>query len=104
MEDIIEDLVGEIQDEYDLLPTHCVKAGAGWVVGGGVTPAKLRDVTGIELGGDLPKEGARNLDAWVAGHLGRAVKPGDTLERGNVRVAVRKVRRQLLLEAQVHAR
>lgn len=101
MEDIIEDLVGDIQDEYDLLPTHCVKAGAGWVVGGGVTPAKLREATGIDLTGDLPKDGARNFDAWVAGHLGRTVKPGDTLERGNVRVAVRKVRRQLLLEAHV---
>jgi putative hemolysin len=34
LEDILEELIGDIQDEYDLLPGHAQAAGDGWVVGG----------------------------------------------------------------------
>jgi hypothetical protein len=38
---------------------------------------------------------------WVAGHLGRKVCGGDVLERNGLRVLVRKIRRQKVLEAQL---
>jgi putative hemolysin len=101
LEDIIEELVGDIQDEYDLLPVHAVSTGQGWVVGGGISLARLNESTGIDLSGDLPPEGARNLSAWVVGHLGAGVTGGEVVERDGVRVVVRKVRRQRVLEAQL---
>jgi putative hemolysin len=104
LEDIIEELVGDIQDEYDLLPVHAAASGAGWVAGGGVSLARLREVTGLDLSADPPAGGARNLSGWVTGHLRRAVRGGETLERGGLRLVVRKVRRQQVLEAQLERR
>ena len=96
LEDIVEELLGDIQDEYDLLPVHVVRSGNGWVIGGGASLQKLKEVTGIEL----PRmEPSKNLNAWVSDQLGHLPTGGDELSVENVRVTVRKVRRQRVLEA-----
>ncbi len=122
LEDILEELVGEIEDEYDRLPAHIVESGSVWVrghgvsvdllktvvecgsvwvTGGGVSVDRLKATTGIDLSVDPPAAGARTLNDWVSGHLGREVRGGDVVERGAVRVVVRKVRRKKVQEAQV---
>jgi putative hemolysin len=104
LEDIIEELVGDIEDEFDRLPIHVVKAGAGWVVGGGIGPDKLRAATSLELpavSGDGP---VRHLSDWVVRNLSQPLRGGEVIERDGVRVAVRKVRRQMVQEAQVQGR
>jgi putative hemolysin len=99
LEDIIEELVGDIQDEYDLLPVHAVASGPGWVVGGGIGLARLHELTGLDLSADPPPQGAKTLSQWVVGHLGGPVTGGEVVQRDGVRVVVRKVRRQQALEA-----
>jgi putative hemolysin len=101
LEDILEELVGDIRDEYDRLPHHAMPSGPAWVVGGGITVEKLKETAGFDLTGNLPSAGAKTLDEWIRGCLGRGVEGGEILERDGFRVVIRKVRRQMVLEAQV---
>ena len=105
LEDILEEVVGDIQDEYDRLPVHAVPSGWAWVVGGGLSLARLKELSGIDLASDPPQTppetGLRNVSDWVIGHLQQPLHGGEVVERPGVRVMVRKVRRQKVLEAQV---
>jgi putative hemolysin len=110
LEDVLEELVGEIQDEYDRLPVHATPSGADWVVGGGVTLAKLKELSGLDLAADLPKappppgtlpDGVRTVSDWVIAQTQGRFRSGDIFNRSGLRVVVRKVRRQKVFEAQI---
>ncbi len=96
LEDIMEELLGDIEDEYDTLPVHIVRSGDGWVAGGGIALQRLQTVTGLEFPTNEPLQ---HLNAWAESYLGHAPSGGDTFEHGNVRVLIRKVRRHRVLEA-----
>jgi putative hemolysin len=96
LEDIVEELLGDIHDEYDLLPNHIVRSGHGWVVGGGATVARLRELTGIDLPASLP---THTLSSWMIEHLKALPEGGEVVQLGTLKALVRKVRRHRVLEA-----
>lgn len=98
LEDVLEELLGDIQDEYDLLPVHVVRAGGGWIAGGGATLSRLRELTGAEFRTDGP---AHNLSGWMIERLGHAPQGGESVRQGPLRAQVRKVRREHVLEAAI---
>jgi putative hemolysin len=99
IEDIVEELVGEIYDEYDRLPAHITPTGSGWIIGGSASIARVRDVTGVGL--PVVEKPVHTLNDWVAERLRRPAEGGETIATDHARILVRKVRRQLLLEAQL---
>ncbi len=101
LEDIVEEMIGDIQDEHDLLPTHCVRAGDGWVAGGGISLLRLKELTGIELTSESTHH---NLSGWMLEKLGKTPEGGEIISTDNVTILVRKVRRQRVLEAALRLR
>ncbi len=100
LEDILEELVGEISDEFDRLPAHITPSGPGWLVGGSAPLDKLHETTGCQL---PIEEGTnpRTLNEWVVDRMSRPARPGDVLQADGLRITVRRVRRQWVLEAYV---
>lgn len=95
LEDMIEELVGELQDEFDRLPRHVhALSGGTWMFGAGVP---MSDVA-AKLGG-RPTASAGTLAAWLDRELGEPPKAGQTLTREGIEFVVRRVRRGRVFEA-----
>ncbi|MGH3146471.1 MAG: transporter associated domain-containing protein, partial [Rubrobacter sp.] len=75
IEDILEEIVGEIRDEFDEEEPAVreLDEGDGYSVDGGMPIGAVNEI----LGSDLESEDFGTVGGLVLGHLGRAPKPGD---------------------------
>ena len=88
IEDLLEELVGEIEDEFDLpdarltrIDEHTVRAAGSMTI----------DDFNEAIGTRLPQDGPRTLAGLVFDALGRRPEPGDAYEFGDVRITVEQV-------------
>jgi putative hemolysin len=88
MEDLVEELVGDIKDEYDVDEAETTRHGGGDVeVDGLLNLDDFEDETGIELP-DGPYE---TVAGFLMARLGRLVRPGDSVDVDGRRIVVREV-------------
>lgn len=93
IEDIVEEIVGDINDETDVASSDLTKLGEGeWLVDG-----SLPVDDAIELG--WPVEESENYDTiagWLIDMIDSIPKMGDSFEHGGYRFTVRTMRRHRL--------
>lgn len=98
LEDVVEELLGDIRDEFDRLPRHFHARGEKrWLVGGGLR----MNVLAPKLGRDLPFTPDQPLAVWLEERVDGPLRVGSTLEEHGLRFLVRRIRRGSLLEAEI---
>lgn len=88
LEDLLEEIVGEIEDEFDLPDESVERVGEDMVHVDGTFSI---DDFNEEFGVELPVEDYHTLAGFVFGQLGRAPGPGDIVEHDGLRFEVLEV-------------
>ncbi len=85
LEDLVEELVGEVADEHDPARADVVRGVGSVTISGMLRPDELRDRTGIEIPDDGPYE---TVAGFVMNELGRLPVVGDEVrvDGGTLRV------------------
>jgi CBS domain containing-hemolysin-like protein len=77
VEDLLEEIVGEIRDEYDVESETVTDEGGGsFVFSGKVSVDEVRDRLGVEI----EREGFETVGGFLLSHLGRMPYVGETIE------------------------
>jgi CBS domain containing-hemolysin-like protein len=99
MEDLLEEIVGEIRDEHDEEPPHLQEIRPGlWDVDARATLEELRSI-GIVV---PEEEATQPVGAWLASHLERFPRPGDAVPLSDeYQLAVGTVHRRRITRARL---
>jgi len=90
LEDVLEELFGEIRDEFDLEGPELTRVAENeWMVSGGIDIKRLAE----ELGGGLPVAGsARTLSSLILRTLRRVPRAGESVRLGDFEAITERVR------------
>jgi CBS domain containing-hemolysin-like protein len=98
MEDILEEIVGEIEDEYDgERPTILKQSPDAYMVGGSVTIADLND----EIGLDLPEEEFETVGGLMYDLVGSIPEKGRAVEYHGITFIAEQVVGQRIVRVRV---
>ena len=101
VEDLLEEIVGEIRDEYDVESDTVTDEGDGtFVFSGKVNVDEVRDRLGVEI----EREGFETLGGYLLSRLGHMPYVGETFEIDDLAVEVLEVERRRITKARVRRR
>jgi putative hemolysin len=85
IEDLLEEIVGEIRDEYDVESEPIVDEGGGrWAFSGKVNIDEVRQRLNVEI----DRDGFETVGGYLLSHLGRVPAVGEKLEMDGLTVEV----------------
>ena len=91
LEDLLEEIVGEIRDEYDVETEPVVEEGDGsWVFSAKVNIDEVRE----RLGVDLEPQGSDTVGGFVLARVGRVPVVGETFERDGLHIEIMEAERR----------
>ena len=79
LEDVFEELVGDIIDEFDDEPTLVALGPRSWIAPGTMRRDDLADLVGIDLEEDDETSEADTVSGWMVDRLGRLLETGDVV-------------------------
>jgi putative hemolysin len=98
VEDLLEEIVGEIRDEYDVESETVVDEGDGtFVFSGKVNVDEVNDRLGIEV----EREGFETVGGYLLSHLGRMPYVGERFEVDGLDVEVLEVERRRITKVRL---
>jgi putative hemolysin len=98
LEDLLEEIVGEIEDEFDLPDESVVQLGERtWRIAGTLTLDEFNE----KFGTALQSEDYHTMAGFVFGQLGRAPEPGDEVEYEGMHFRVDEVEGSRILRLTV---
>ena len=101
VEDLLEEIVGEIRDEYDVESETVTEESPGvFVFSGKVSVDEVRD----RLGVDIEREGFETVGGFLLSHLGRMPYVGETFDVDHLSVEVLEVERRRITKVRVRRR
>lgn len=99
LEDILEEIVGDIEDEYDVKQDKVIHFKDGsWIIDG---KALIRDVNRL-TGLDLPEEDVRTIGGLILRQLQRIPELGETVTIGKTRLQVVSLLGRRIEKVRVH--
>lgn len=101
MEDILEEIVGEIQDEYDDEETPLTPCEGGFIAVGDLDLDDLFEAFSLDPPADMDERGFDTVGGLIAGLLERIPEPGETaaVEYGGVEFSPLEVSGRRVLKA-----
>jgi CBS domain containing-hemolysin-like protein len=101
VEDLLEEIVGEIRDEYDVESETVTDEGDGtFVFSGKVSVDEVKDRLGVEI----EREGFETLGGYLLSHLGRMPYVGETFDMDDLAIEVLEVERRRISKVRVRRR
>jgi CBS domain containing-hemolysin-like protein len=91
LEDLLEELVGEIRDEYDVEAEPVIEEGDGWFVFSGKVGV---DVLADRLAVEIEREGFETVGGYLLARLGRVPSVGEVLEVDDLAVEILEAERR----------
>jgi len=100
LEDIMEEIVGDIRDEYDQAEEQIVQqlSEDEFLFLGRATIDEVNEITGLHLS----KEHADTLGGLIYSELGRVPQPGEVVYESGAELTVEEVVARRILKVRVH--